>query len=56
MDKKDEELKRQLDEMLHAPKGVPLTLDKGHDRPIYSSLAKPPEKLEESKRKKDNTA
>ena len=41
MHKKDEELRRRLAQMLAAPKSKPLTIDKGHDRPIYTKKKKP---------------
>ncbi len=30
-----EELKKRLQKMLDAPKDKPITIDKGHDAPIY---------------------
>ena len=50
MEKPDEALKKRIEQMLKAPKDQPLTIDKGHDAPIY---AKDEERSPDDSRRKE---
>ena len=41
LDERGKEMKKQLEQILNAPKDKPITIDKDHDRPVYGEKKKP---------------